>query len=89
MKMVEDMRAELKSAVQHAAQNRARFTLSTDGWKAKGKRPQHDAAVILSWVSERWAFRSACIHTAVLQGKRDSAAYEAVLREALSGFADG
>ena len=83
LKMVEDMRAELKSAVQHAAQNGARFTLSTDGWKSKGKRPQHDAAVILSWVSERRAFRSACIHTAVLQGKRDSAAYEAVLREAV------
>ena len=78
------MRADLKSAVQQAAECGARSTLSTDAWKTnKGKRPQHYAAVVLSWVSETWVFRSACVDTATLQCKRDSAAYQAVLREAL------
>ena len=80
---IKDIRAEVESVVQEAADQSCRFALQADTWKSRLVKRDHYLAVILTWVGPDSVHHSACIDVSEMTPPRNGAKYADMLGQAL------
>jgi len=79
----------IKHMVDKAKKDNAKFSVSADAWKSKGRKRRHYHCIFASWVDADWQLKEVCIGAVEVGRPRDWKAYKNETLSLLSRFGLG